>query len=108
MFKLKPMDTPESWPVTVTTPSAHGTVSKGTFTAQFVMLKRSEFVQLSDQGDQALIERVLVGWSGIYDANGNEMPFSLENRAELLEYTHVATAISRAYVGFVAGAPAKN
>lgn len=107
-FVFKKEGDPIAWPVKVSEPAAHGTTKESKFTAQFVMITRTEFERLSNEGDRALMARVLVGWSGITDEGGNEFPFTAEHRELLGDVPPIQTAIARAYVQFMAGAAAKN
>jgi hypothetical protein len=56
------------WPVTVEEP--------GTFDATFKRLGRAEFAKLSEKGDLQMLQQVMVGWDGINDEDGKEVPFS--------------------------------
>lgn len=81
MFKL---DASESytWPVTVERPEDGGRTSKYTFDATFKRITTDESTDImrrfadSSINDATLVREVLVGWKGIGDKNGDEVPFS--------------------------------
>lgn len=108
MFKFQKEGAPLRWPVQVVEPADMGLVKKSDFTAQFVMISRSEFERLSNTTDKELMKVVLVGWTGVQDQDGNELPFNDENRDLLADMPPVINALARAYLSFMAGAPAKN
>jgi len=51
---------------------------------------------------------VLVGWSGINDDEGKEIPFSQKGLDELLEVPFLAIAVLKAYMDSIKGAKRKN
>ena len=73
------------WPVEVQEPSdtKPGEFKKSEFTAIFKRVKLSELEGLSEAEGASLLKKVLVGWEGINDEDGNEVKFS---KAELDEF----------------------
>ena len=55
-----------------------------------------------------MASEVLVGWSGVTDDEGKEVPFSQKSMAELLEVPMLAGAIVMAYFDSLNGAKRKN
>jgi hypothetical protein len=49
-----------------------------------------------------------VGWSGINDDHGKEIPFSQKALDELLEVPFLAIAVLKAYMDSIKGAKRKN
>ena len=62
------------WEVTVQSPEK-GKFKKETFTAKFKNVGRKVFAELIEAGDDNFVRTVLVGWSGIKDADGNDIEF---------------------------------
>jgi len=109
MFKIALSDT-YTWPVTVDLAEDGGKRHKATFDAEFKRVSQERVDQLVTEppGDKALADEVMVGWSGVYDANDQELPYSEENRAKLLSITGVRAAIVRSFFDSLSGAPRKN
>jgi len=98
-----------SWPVAVHLAADGGKFKKETFTAVFRELGREEFNRLLDEGkDEALSDSILVGWEGISDEDGNDMPFTKENKEALLDNFTVMKALIEAYGSMLQGAKVKN
>lgn len=108
MFKLMEPHEPCDWPVTVFVPQHQGKVAKANFTASFRFLASDEFQELAGQGDTMLLERVLVGWDQVKDEAGEDLPYSDEARARMLQITYVRKALVLAYGEFIQGRAAKN
>jgi hypothetical protein len=72
----------------------------------------AELQKLEDLGDLDQITNiardVLVGWSGINDDEGKEIPFSQKGLDELLEVPFLAIAVLKAYMDSIKGAKRKN
>ena len=70
------------WPVEVQEPSESkpGKFEKSEFTAIFKRVKLSELEGISDSESISMLKKVLVGWEGITDEDGDPVKFS---RAEL-------------------------
>ncbi len=58
--------------------------------------------------DQSIADEVLVGWSGILDRDGDEVPFSEGVKRRLLDVEAVAAAIVTAWGDSLRGAKRKN
>lgn len=88
----------------------HPADGESTFTAKFRLLKHSEYQKLiqAKKDDQQVINELVIGWSGILNDEGNEVPFSKETLKELCEYSFVRTGIMRAYTDLHVGFAAKN
>jgi hypothetical protein len=72
----------------------------------------AELQRLEDLGDLDRITEiaagVLVGWSGISDDAGKEIPFSQKALDQLLEVPFLAVAVLKAYMDSLKGAKRKN
>lgn len=95
MFKLAQKRTVK-WPVTISIPADGGQVIKASITAEFEVLSQEELEQNAQEG-RDLLERAVVGWKGVQDAEGNELEFSDANRKQFLGITYVRAALYNAY-----------
>lgn len=98
MFKLNQSKT-FSWPVKVSIPKDGGGYETGTFDAVFKRLTRTENEAMSaaiSDGTLSGIDatrQVLVGWAGLVEDDGTEVPYSEANRDHLLNIPGVALAV---------------
>lgn len=103
MFKIGQTDR-FSYPVHVEIPGDGGKRVSYSFDAVFRRLSRDEFVDLTSRAqagetsDSALVRDVLLGWKGIQDADGAELPFSEENRELVLNVWPVLPAVVAAFI----------
>ncbi len=105
MFKLQQSDS-YSWPIKVKMPTDGGRFIEQTFDAVFKRLpasKTKELVEAESMNDIEFAKSVIVGWKGITDDNGAEVPFSEGTRDALLDVPSVATAIVEAYLMSASG-----
>ena len=114
------------WPVTVKLPISGGKFEKQTFDAEFKRLpqarinkiqievqariKSSERNEATDDSisDQSIADELLIGWSGVLDEDGDEVPFSESMKQQLLDLPTMATAIIVAYFDSLTGTKTKN
>ena len=114
------------WPVTVKLPISGGKFEKQTFDAEFKRLpqarinkiqievqariKSSERNEATDDSisDQSIAEELLIGWSGVLDEDGDDVPFSESMKQQLLDIPTMATAIIVAYFDSLTGTKTKN
>lgn len=124
-FVLK-QSTSYSWPVSFKLPTDGGKFEKQTFDAEFKRLPQSRIneIQIEVQArikaternesitdaisDQSIAEELLVGWSGVVDDDGDEVPFSEVNKQLLLAIATVASAVILAYFDSLTGVKTKN
>jgi hypothetical protein len=117
-FVLKQSDT-YVWPITFDVPVDGGRHERQTFDGEFKRLPQSkigpmvaELQKLEDLGDLERFTEIaadlLVGWSGINDDNGKEVPFSQKALEQLLEVPFLAVAVLKAYMDSIKGAKRKN
>ncbi len=95
MFKLAEKKT-LTWPVTVNIPQDGGKITKGTFSGEFEVLDQDELLAVTTEGSD-LLDRVLTGWKGYCDHEGNEIPFADEAKKKLLGIPYVRQALFAAY-----------
>lgn len=106
MFKLKQKKS-YFWPVTVYLPEDGGVFSKHTFDAEFRRLEMGELNELSAKNDGFSMDdedhgadacrSVLIGWKGVTDDEGVEIPFSETSCDELLKNPHARVGILEAF-----------
>ena len=114
------------WPVTVKLPISGGKFEKQTFDAEFKRLpqarinkiqievqariKSSERNEATDDSisDQSIAEELLIGWSGVLDEDGDEVPFTESMKQQLLDIPTMASAIIVAYFDSLTGTKTKN
>ncbi|MHB1098251.1 MAG: hypothetical protein ACYCZR_01735 [Burkholderiales bacterium] len=80
-----------------------GKSPKPSFDATFRRLSKSEYQGLmeSNPNPSELAREVLVGWRGVVDGEGREIPFSAEALDALLDILPVADSIFLAYIASV-------
>lgn len=102
------------WPVSVERPISGGKFEKETFDAEFKDLPQSRIKEIqkliaNEQiADIEFCKEVLIGWKGVNDGSGQDVPFSESARDGLLDISLVAGSIVRAYFASLSGAKAKN
>tara|TARA_R100001463_G_scaffold1664_3_gene7299 strand:- start:2060 stop:2401 length:342 start_codon:yes stop_codon:yes gene_type:complete len=102
-----------SWPVKVDLPE-DGKLRRHTFEAEFKNISQTRFQEMIDQSsageinDVDVCREVVLGWSGILDDKGEEMPFIKAKFDELLDVLGIPTAIAAAFIDSRMGAKRKN
>lgn len=104
-----------SWPVSINLPADGGKREKSSFDALFKRLPQSRIneiqqlvqqrIKAAERGDeldngvtdQSIAAEILVGWSGILDADGDDVPYSEAVKAQLLDVPMMAGALIEAY-----------
>jgi hypothetical protein len=100
-----------TWPVPLLIPVDGGRREKHSFDAEFKRLPQSRIneiiklaraLELGRGDDESLDDKtaareVLIGWTGITDDAGKEVPFSESALAELLEIPTIAGQVIRAW-----------
>lgn len=112
MFKIAQNPTYQ-WPVTVHIPQDGGKFMKATFTAEFRALaqERIDAVIAEARGgdsDADLMSECLIGWSGVADADGTDLPYSDEAKARLLDIPYVRAALATAFFASISGDEARR
>ena len=95
------------WPVKVKTPTDGGVQLEESFDAIFRRVTRQE-VRDRSETDEQLVRYVLIGWSGILDSDGQELPFSEAARDEFLGDQSFIRGVIEAFYEGVNGARAGN
>lgn len=103
-----------TWPVRVSIPVDGGKYRQETFDAEFRRISQPEVQVMAErvtsgEADAAdVIRDILVGWSGITDGEGEDVPFSEKAKEELLGVALVAGAALNAFLEAYAGGAAKR
>ena len=105
-FKVRKVSSYE-WPVKVDVPEK-GRFKEETFTAVFRKISRSEFNSLIDDGDEVLVDHILMGWKGIVDDDGDEIEFCDDIKAALVDDPHFLRGLISAFSESLVEAQAKN
>ena len=112
-FVLKKSNT-FKWPITVEISVDGGTWERMTFDLEYKDLTQSrlkEIAELSDQNTLSEIDvakEMVVGWAGVVDEEGNDVPFSIAGLNELLEFPMLAAQVVSTYIEAKQGAKRKN
>lgn len=112
MFSIARAVEDYTWPVDVYLPTNGGKTEKQSFTAKFKKVSRSRFDAIREEilagtiSDVKIATEVLVGWSDIVD--GDEVEYSENAKARLLDIPVVAASVVRAFFEGYKGAPIKN
>ena len=123
-FVLKQTDS-YTWPVSLKMPVDGGKRQKQTFDAEFKRLPQSriaeiqataqKLVKAAEKGetiegisDVSVADEVLIGWSGIVDEDGQEVPYSEGMKAQLLEVPLMAAALIQSFFESLTDQKTKN
>ena len=105
-FKVRKVSSYE-WPVKVEVPEK-GRFKEETFTAIFRKVSRSQFNSLIEEGDEALVDHILLGWKGVVDDDGDEIEFCDSVKAELVDDPLFLRGLITSFSDSVLGAQVKN
>jgi hypothetical protein len=111
MFKIAEAPLTYTWPVTVSIPANGGKYTKATLTAEFQALDQDRIDAIiggEAEIDADLLTECLVGWKGVQDADGAELPVSDEGRVRLLKIPYVRSALVRAFFESISGGAARR
>ena len=103
-----------SWPVTCELPIDGGEYETQVFEATFKRKTQSWITDISKQMDDDKVttadvaRELVIGWSGITDDTGKDIPFSQAAMDQLLDVPAVAVAIVSAFFRSVMGVKEKN
>lgn len=99
------------WPVKFESPKSGGGFETSTLDIDFKRLSNSRIREVvSDEKAEngSFCKEIVVGWAGIKDDQGTDIPFSDTALDELLEVPGMAIAIVNAYLESLSGAKRKN
>lgn len=110
MFILK-SDATYTWPVTLSLPKDGGVREKSSFDCTFRRLPQSRLRKLLADPENSvdlICKEAVVGWKGVKDDAGGDLPFSESALEAMLEVPTAAQTIATAYLESIAGAKTKN
>ncbi|MGE8366023.1 hypothetical protein [Cupriavidus sp.] len=89
----------ETFPVTVIvkTLEENGRKTESDFVARFKLCDRGELQRLRDCAPRKVMQEVVSGWSGVLDADGQEMPFNHDNLGIMLNIPPVLAGLTEAF-----------
>lgn len=112
-----------TWPVNIETATDGGKQRRESFTAEFRRLDQSRIDEINiiaarrqrqlegkepinpadDISDLEIANEILAGWSDIFDADGEQVPFTESAKKELIEIPTVAHSLCKAFVESMSG-----
>lgn len=116
MFKLATTPT-YFWSVTLGLPNDDDRVDTAKFDIQFKRVSQDEFDEMHDRvhalkepllNPRDFVRSVVVGWRGVHDGDGTELPFTAGALEKLLNVNGAAMAIAKAFFASVHKAAEKN
>lgn len=113
MFVIKQSNS-YTWPVSVEFPVDNGKFEKQTFDAEFKRVTAERKNQIIDEiksgetTDEKICNEVLIGWKGVVDDKGDEMPFSEAAKKQLMSIALVSGAVAVAFLASLSGNAAKR
>ncbi len=107
MFTLKKLNV-VWWPITISEPCDGGLIIEHKCQIHYELIGQSEYEEVAQKGDVALLERVVKGWREILGANNKELLFSKKNKEAFFNVSFVRAALIQGYWLADSGAPAKN
>jgi hypothetical protein len=102
------------WPVTIESPKDGGGRIRESLDIQFRRIQQSRIKEIIEGAtdekvtDASLVKEIVIGWKGMKDEAGAELPFSETTLHELVEIPGVGRAIVLAFFESIAGAKQKN
>jgi len=78
-------------------PNDSGTTDTMSFMAKFQMLTTDELQAAEEMRPIDFVRKVLVGWEGIQDGAGQDLPFSDDNKDAVLQEPIVVFNMARTY-----------
>ena len=88
--------------------NAHGKYDKSDFMAEFTHVSMDELDELRKLPQIEVLQKVLVGWTGLLDENNGEVYFNETNIAMLLAIPQAFAALTEAFWASIFKAKEKN
>ncbi len=99
------------WPVVVREPSENdaGVFEENEFVAIFKRLKVSEYTKaVENKTEFEMLKMMLVGWEGMKEEDGEDLPFTSQNLKEMMEDSFWLKAVSESYTSSLTEEKVKN
>lgn len=87
----------KQWPATIKLASDGGNVIEHEIYLDLILLPNDEYINTMQQGDAAVFDRIMTGFSGIQGADGSPLKDTPENRAALYQHVPFTEALVTAY-----------
>lgn len=77
----------------------NGAVLEYSYNARFKRLSQAEIddIKSNVKTDADIVRKVMIGWQGVEDADGSQLPFNAENLDRLLADNGMAFALCKAW-----------
>lgn len=98
----------KEWPETIKVAEDKGVVSSHDIALDLELIPEDEWIELIKKGHAIAFDRVLLGWHGISDANGESMEDTAENRTALYQWQPFTLAVIRGYQRAASGEAARK
>ena len=107
MFKIAEVPKSYTWPVVIYIPADGGKTVKATFDAEFKALEQERIndyiAGAGRESETDLLDECVIGWKGVIDADGNDMPYSEHAKAKLIAIPYVRSGLVRAFFESITG-----
>ena len=103
-----------SWPCRFEVPVSGGKYKVMTFDAEFKNISQSRLEELMNfqtegkKTDTDIAKEMIIGWSGIVDGKGEEIPYTEKSKKRLLDIAGMGSQIVQIYISSRSKAKAKN
>lgn len=94
--------------IVVETPNDNGKFDKSDFMAEFTRVSFDDLDELRKLPQKEVLEKVLVGWSGLLDENGEAVNFNPLNMVIILQIPQAFTALYEGFWSSIFKAKEKN
>ncbi|MCU8068152.1 hypothetical protein [Shewanella sp. SM32] len=98
----------KEWPETLKVAEDKGAVIEHDIALDLELIPEDEWLELIKKGHSIAFDRVLLGWHGISDADGEPMEDTFDNRAALYQWQPFTIAVIRAYQRAASGEAARK
>ncbi len=108
VFVFTPNRIIKNWPSTIKVSQDGGKVDEIDINLDLTLLPTDEYMEQLQQGQNNLFDKVLNGWSGINDADGNPLKDTKANRKALYQHPPFTDALLNAYRNANSGEAARK
>ena len=103
MFRFTTERMVRDWPARIQVSMDGGKTRTHRITLDLKIIDTDDYRQTAAEGDVALIEKVVHGWGGIGDEQGNDLEFCDENRNALARHPGFVRGAINAYMNAANG-----
>ncbi|WP_299001729.1 hypothetical protein [uncultured Shewanella sp.] len=96
-FIFTPKRHVKQWPAVIKIAGDGGQVIEHEIYLDLVLLPNDEYIKTMQQGDAAVFDRIMTGFSGIQAADGSPLTDTPDNRAALYQHVPFTEALVTAY-----------